>query len=215
MGTTAHAPQSTSLTPGRLLGRAIGVLVVLALAYDAIHFFLRDPLHYIVDPSQKSFGIFWPRRIPLLMHIAGGTVALFTGPFQLWTGLRRRSLSIHRLMGLAYIGSVVLASLVGIYMSFYTEPRAEGIALFMMASTWLATVVMAFLAIKRRRINDHKEWMIRGYVLTFAFVTIRALTDLPILQSLGPNRDPTIAWLCWVAPLLITEMVFAVRRLGR
>ena len=212
MGITADAPQSTTGSPVRWLVRAVGVLAALVLAYEAIHFFLRDPLHYIVDPSQKSFGIYWPRRIPLLSHIAGGTVALFVGPFQLFTGLRSQNLAIHRLTGLLYIGGVVVASTFGIYMSFYTDPRAVGIPLFFMASTWLATVGMAFLSIKRGRINDHKEWMIRGYVLTFAFVTIRLLTDMPILHSLGPARDPTISWMCWVVPLLITEMIFAWRR---
>ena len=213
MGIAADTSQSTSLSPGRLLVRAVGLLVALVLAYEVVHFFLRDPLHYIIDPTEKSFGIYWPRRIPLLLHIAGGTVALFTGPFQLWTGLRRRNLAIHRLTGLLYIGGVVLASVVGIYMSFFTSPRAVGIPLFVLASTWLLTIAMAFLAIKRRRINDHKEWMIRGYVLTFAFVSIRALTDMPILQALGPARDPTISWICWVVPLVITEMVFAAKRL--
>ncbi|HXV16035.1 MAG TPA: DUF2306 domain-containing protein, partial [Gemmatimonadaceae bacterium] len=189
-----------------------GAIAILALGYEAIHFYLRDPLHYIVDPTQKSFGIFWPRRIPLLLHIVGGTAALFIGPFQLFTGLRDRSMSIHRITGLVYIGGIVLASSAGIYLSMFTVPRAFGIALFFMATTWLLTVAMAYIAIRQGRVESHKEWMIRGYVLTFAFVTIRYLTDLPILTSLGPMRDPTLGWVCWVVPLLITEMIFELRR---
>ncbi len=212
MGITAGAERSSTQSIPRMVGQALGVIAVVFLAYEAIHFYLRDPLHYIVDPTEKSFGIFWPRRLPLLMHIAGGTVALFMGPFQLWTGLRDRHMSIHRITGLFYIAGVLLGGSVGIYMSLFTVPRAFGIALFMMATTWLLAIGLAFLAIKRGRIEAHKEWMIRGYVLTFAFVTIRYMTDLPILTLLGPARDPTLGWLCWVVPLLITEVILEWRR---
>lgn len=212
MGITAGAERSSTQSIPRMVGQALGVIAVVFLAYEAIHFYLRDPLHYIVDPTEKSFGIFWPRRLPLLMHIAGGTVALFMGPFQLWTGLRDRHMSIHRITGLFYIAGVLLGGSVGIYMSLFTVPRAFGIALFMMATTWLLAIGLAFLAIKRGRIEAHKEWMIRGYVLTFAFVTIRYMTDLPILTLLSPARDLTLGWLCWVVPLLITEVILEWRR---
>lgn len=212
MGIAAGAERTSSQSISRLVLQALGAIVILLLGYEAIHFYLRDPLHYIVDHTEKSFGTYWPRRIPLLVHIAGGTAALFVGPFQLWTGLRDRSMSIHRITGLIYIGGIVLASTFGMYLSYFTTPRAFGIALFTLSSTWLLTVLMAFRAIKQRRIESHKEWMIRGYVLTFAFVTIRYLTDLPILTSLGPLRDTTLGWVCWVVPLLLTELVFEWRR---
>jgi uncharacterized membrane protein len=212
MGIAAGAERSSTPSITRLALQALGAVVILALGYEAIHFYLRDPLHYIVNPTEKSFGIFWPRRIPLLVHIVGGTSALFVGPFQLFTGLRNRNMAIHRVTGLVYIAGIVLASSFGMYLSFFTVPRAFGIALFSLAFTWLMTVLMAFRAIKQKRIESHKEWMIRGYVLTFAFVTIRYLTDLPVLTSLGPLRDTTIGWVCWVVPLLFTELVFEWRR---
>jgi len=212
MGIVAEANQPAAQNLTRLVAKALGALVIAVLAYEALHFYVRDPLHYIVDPTEKSFGIYWPRRVPLLMHIVGATAALFVGPFQLVTGLRNRSLAIHRVTGLVYIGGVVLAAGTAIYLSFYTVPTAFGIALFSMASAWLLTVLFAFRAIRQGRIESHKEWMIRGYVLTFAFVTIRYLADMPLLGRLGPMKDPTTGWLCWVVPLLITEMVFEWRR---
>ena len=58
MGSSA-APQQT----GRLIGRLVVAALVLLLGYEAIHFWLRDPLHYIIDPTEKSFGAFWPRSV--------------------------------------------------------------------------------------------------------------------------------------------------------
>ena len=52
--------------------------------------------HFAFDISEANFGRLWPNRFWLLLHITGGTAALFAGPFQLWSGLRnshRRSIA--------------------------------------------------------------------------------------------------------------------------
>ena len=37
--------------------------------------------------DETTFGRFWPKRVWLLTHIAGGMVALLVGPVQIWLGL--------------------------------------------------------------------------------------------------------------------------------
>jgi len=202
--------------PGRSLLRfaiqVLTMLAIVALAYEALRFWTRDPLHYILDHTERSFGPYWPRRWWLLLHIGGGTLALFMGPFQLWSGLRSRHLAIHRLTGLLYVVGVGVGGGAGFYLSFFSQPLDFGVALFTLAFAWWLTVGMAFLAIKRRRIEAHKEWMIRGYVVTFAFVAFRYLVDLPVFAPLGAARASTVGWLCWVVPLLITEAAMQWRR---
>ena len=74
---------------------------------------------------------------------------------------------------------------------------------------------MAYVSIRKRLVEVHKQWMIRAYVVTFAFVTFRYLQDYSPLSRLRPenDRDITIAWACWVVPLAVTEMVFHLRQL--
>jgi hypothetical protein len=196
----------------RILGRLLGALVIALLGYEAIHFWLRDPLHYIIDPTEKSFGIYWPRRWWLLLHIAGGTLALFMGPFQFWSGLRRRHLRIHRIIGLLYVAGVLLGGFAAFYMSGFTVPTDFSLAVRGLAVAWWVTVGMAYLCIKARRIDAHKEWMIRGYVVTLAFVSFRYLIDLPLWKPLGAAADSNVMWLCWTIPLLVTEVVLEWRR---
>ena len=64
-------------------------------------------------------------------------------------------------------------------------------------------------------VDVHKQWMIRAYVVTFAFVTFRYLQEYSPLSRLRPenDRNVTIAWACWVVPLAVTEMVFHLRDL--
>lgn len=201
-----------SRPPVRQVLQALAVAAIALLAYEALRFYLRDPVHYMFDYTQKSFGVYWPHRLALLCHIAGGTLALFFGPFQLWSGLRRWNLRVHRVTGYLYIAGVAVAGAAAFYLGFFTQPRDFGIALWGLATAWWITVGMAFLAIRRRQIPAHREWMIRGYVVTFAFVAFRWAVDLPIFASLGDSRFATVGWLCWVLPLLIAEVFLQWRR---
>lgn len=197
---------------GRLVWQLLGLVVVAILGYETIHFWLRDPLHYIVDQSEASFRNYWPRRWWLLLHIAGGTLALFMGPFQFWTGFRDRHMRTHRITGYLYLTGIVLGGIGAFYMAFYSQPADFGVALFGLASAWWITVAMAFIAIRRGRTQPHKEWMIRGYVVTFAFVAFRYLIDLPVWKPLGPAAYSNVIWISWVAPLMIAEVVLQWKR---
>jgi hypothetical protein len=152
----------------------------------------------------------------LLLHISGGIVAILTGPLQLWLGLGNRSMTWHRRMGMAYLAAVGAGALGGYYLAFRTDfGWLFGASLASLATAWVTTTAMAFLAIKRWHVEQHKEWMIRSYVLTFAFVLFRLLQ--PLLQNVGPITDQLAAagWLCWTMPLLGTELVLQGRKILR
>jgi hypothetical protein len=74
---------------------------------------------------------------------------------------------------------------------------------------------MAFVAIKRQLYDQHKEWMIRSYVVTTAFVTFRIA--FPVLQNSGladmGAAAAVSAWGCWALPLLMTEVVLQGRKI--
>jgi hypothetical protein len=76
---------------------------------------------------------------------------------------------------------------------------AFGVGLFSLGIAWVTTTGMAYYAILRRRIAIHKEWMVRAYVVTFAFVIFRILSDYGPTSRLQPDGDKsiTIAWACW------------------
>jgi hypothetical protein len=160
------------------------------------------------------------RRGPLLLHIAFGTIALFTGPVQLWLGIADRRIELHRRLGLVYMTAVAGSSAAAYVIAL--SPSAGwvfGLGLMGLATTWLATTGMAFLAIKRQLVEQHKEWMIRSYVVTFAFVFFRI--GAGAAAAIAPDNVlpqlQTLAWACWAIPLVATEVIlqgkkiFAVR----
>ena len=87
-------PVATVLTVALLVG-------ILFVAFFAARYFTLN---------EQVFGLYWPKRGWLLLHIAGGIVALLTGPGQLWLGLKRLRLNLHRQLGVVYMTSVGLSS---------------------------------------------------------------------------------------------------------
>jgi hypothetical protein len=182
----------------------------------AVLFVLKYVLFYYRHYDPVSFDAYWPRRGWLFLHMNGGSLALLTGPIQFWTGLRRRNLTFHRWTGRLFLFGVAMGvtGSVGLAVTT-TNGWAFEAALMGLASAWAVTAGMAYVSIRKGLVDIHKEWMIRAYVVTFAFVTFRYLQDYSPISRLRPenDRDITIAWSCWVVPLAVTEMVFHLKRL--
>jgi len=190
---------------------AIVFVVVAAFPYRAM-FGSQEAARQSLQDFQFSY---WPRRGWLLTHIAGGLIALLTGPVQLWLGLHNVKMDVHRKLGFVYIAGMAIGSVGAIGLALQTDGGLIfGSGLFFLAMAWLTTTSLAFMAIKKNLIDQHKEWTIRSYVVTFAFVTFRigqvAMTgrgvDLP--TAIG-----VMAWSCWAIPLLITEAVIQGRKI--
>jgi uncharacterized membrane protein YozB (DUF420 family) len=120
---------------------------------------------------------------------------------------------VHRNLGKAYIIGILIASLSAIYMSFYVAPQVNiswSISLLVMALIWLVSVLMAYRMIRLKRVPQHKEWMIRSYVITLGFVLFRLLNETSIIRELMPTfeeRGPACIWMSWVIPLFVAEVI--------
>jgi uncharacterized membrane protein YozB (DUF420 family) len=195
-------------------------IVSLAVAFIAKYVF-RYYLNYneaaFTDPV-KGAANYWVQRRWLLMHITGGMVALLLGPFQFWSGFRQRYMNVHRWTGRVFLTGVGVGSIAAYHMAVVTTfGWAFGAALVALATAWLSTAGMAYLSILKGQVQMHKEWMIRAYVVTFAFVTFRVLNDYGPTSQLKPDQDRalTIGWACWAIPLLVTEVILQLRRMRK
>lgn len=199
--TTAVTSSFNSLGKGALL--LVGV-VALYFAYTYV-------LPYSVW-NEQSYGYYWPNRLPLAAHATGGLLALLAGVFQLWSGFNGRAMSTHPLTGRVYLAGVLVGSLGALVLSFTSHLYgfAWGVGLFSLATAWLAITLMALLCIKRRKIRPHKQWMVRSYILTFAFVTFRIATDYIPAETLwnisAQEMAVAMIWPVWVLPLLAYEV---------
>lgn len=184
------------------------------LGLTAIYFVIDRALPYFFNFNIEQFeDYYWPNKWWLIGHLAGGILALVLGPFQFSTPFRNKYMKTHRVLGKVFIIAIIIASLSAIYMSFYVAPQVNitwSISLFVMSIVWLVSVLMAYRAIMLRRIPQHREWMVRAYVITFGFVLFRMLNESSFVRDLMPTfeeRGAACIWMSWAVPLFIAEVI--------
>ena len=191
-------------------------LVVLSLVFltGAVFVVVAALPYFALNEAQ--FDRYWTRRWWLLAHISTGMVALLSGPFQLWLGISDQRPGLHRRLGYIYMTAIALSAATAYYLASTTDLGIGfGSGLAGLATAWLITTGMAFTAIRRQLYDQHKEWMIRSYVVTTAFVAFRII--FPLLQTSGvgtvQEQLAVAAWGCWALPLVITEAVLQGRKI--
>jgi len=166
--------------------------------------------------TEQAFGIYNAKRPWILLHISGGMIALLTGPGQLWLGLTRRRLERHRVLGIVYMSAIAVASVAALYLATHTELGwVFGAGLSGLAIAWIVTTGLAYAAVRRGLLQQHQEWMIRSYVVTFAFVTFRIFAGIMQATGVGTLQEQlgAASWFCWAVPLLITETIIQGRKI--
>lgn len=174
-------------------------------------FVLNDALPYF-GLEEEVFGRFWGMKWPLIGHISGGMLALVLGPFQFWAGFRNKYLKVHRWMGRLYLTGILVGTVSSVALAFTTGIAVHlswAFSLIVLAMAWFFTSGMALRFILLQRVNLHKEWMIRSYVVTFAFVLFRWLNGMDWIHEFGNFTvvGPNLIWISWTIPLFLTEII--------
>ncbi|MBU2527419.1 MAG: DUF2306 domain-containing protein [Bacteroidetes bacterium] len=163
------------------------------LVLIALYFVIDRVLPYLFNFNIEQYqDYYWPNKWWLVGHVFGGALALIIGPFQFSTPFRNRFLKLHRSLGKIFIIAIIIGSLSAIYMSVYVAPQVNiswSISLLVMALVWLASVLMAYRAIRLKRIQQHKEWMIRTYIITLGFVMFRILNENAFIRDVMPTFE--------------------------
>lgn len=178
-------------------------------------------LHFLAVAQQKyaqldaaAYGMFWSRRGWLWLHLGGGGIGMLLGATQFVARLRNAAPRAHRWIGRIYL-LAMLTGMVGAGGLVATSPAPPAIRIAFIATglAWLATASMGYVAIRHRRVQDHRRWMLRNYLVTLAPASFRLALLVPGLMALAsPMRMiPLLLWASWALPLLVHE---AIRRRG-
>ena len=195
----------------KVTGWTLMLLLAATVAVVSLRYFVLRPEVAAGEPFRQKFATHLPM---FLVHVLGGTVALFLGPWQFWTRLRDRALRLHRWLGRVYLSAILVGGIGGLYMAAIAFGGLTAQLGFSgLAVMWLATAVMAYRRVRQGDYEAHREWMIRNYALTFAAVTLRLL--LPLLMLVGFSFTTayiTVAWLCWVPNLIVVELYISGKK---
>ncbi|AJG91205.1 DUF2306 domain-containing protein (plasmid) [Bacillus tropicus] len=160
--------------------------------------------------------VFW--YIMLFIHITISIVALVNGPFTLSTKFRGKNINRHRIVGKIYMIGILLGGVSGLYLSFYAMGGlVTKLGFDLLSVFWLTSAYQALNRVKNKKIQDHRNWMIRNYFLTFAAVTLRIWLPLFVLLFGLEQFEVSytvIAWLAWIPNVIIAEL-FIKQRLNK
>jgi hypothetical protein len=160
------------------VGWGLALLAVVLLGSATAASFLLNPGARNAVLLRPAFPLHYS---VLVAHIVLAFVALVIGPFQFMKGLRKRYLFLHRITGRVYVSCVVLSGVMGLVVGLFTPDFTRQVAFLTLAVLWLFTVTKAFLAIRRKRIEEHFLWMTRNYALTLVAIVARVLVPLGML----------------------------------
>ena len=162
-----------------------------------------------VNPANARFV---NAPIPVVLHIISVTIYSLLGAFQFAPGFRRHHPDWHRAAGRILVVAGLVAALSGLWMAlFYAIVPADsallhGFRLFF-GSAMALSIVFGYLAIRRREVARHQDWMCRAYAIALAAGT-QAVTQLPLLLLFGAPGELTLALMmgaAWVANLAAAE----------
>lgn len=168
---------------------------------------------FLIDHKSNDWKFFYPVRWKLCVHGLGGATALVLGALQFSTRLRQRSPALHRLLGRCYIGGVLIAAPVGVYLSFTHGLRTLSVETAAQSSLWGLTTLMALLAARNRSFEVHRQWVIRSYAVTLIFVTSRILLAVPILARMSDAGAERLLWILNLCALVLPQLIINWRQL--
>ncbi|HRQ66770.1 MAG TPA: DUF2306 domain-containing protein [Xanthomonadaceae bacterium] len=153
-------------------------VAVVVLFVIAALFFIAVAAPYLLLEG-RLMAIYETRKLGLWLHVALGSIALLAGPWQLWLGLNQRTGKLHRGLGRIYVAAIAGSVLAAVHLAVNTPlgPVFAGGALGL-ALAWTATTGVAVFAVIKRDIAQHRQWMMRSYLVTLSFVLFRLFDPL-------------------------------------
>jgi uncharacterized membrane protein len=154
---------------------------------------------------------FFAMPVPVLLHIVSASLYCVVGAFQFVPSLRHRW---HRPAGRVMVLCGLVAAFSALWMTlFLVQPVGDLLSgLRLLFGTAMAlSIILGFLAIRRRDVLTHRAWMIRGYAIGQGAGT-QAVTQAPWILLVGPPNAFVTALLMgagWAINLVVAERIIS------
>lgn len=157
--------------------------------------------------------------LPVVVHIACATVFALVGAFQFAPQIRRRHPGWHRRAGRVLVVAGLGVALSALWLNQF-HPRAEATREVLyplrlaFGSAMVVTLVLGFLAARRRDFTRHRAWMIRSYAIGLVAGTqVVTLGIGAVALGTAPLTTALLMAAAWAINLTVAE--WAIRRSGR
>ena len=155
--------------------------------------------------------------LPLVLHIVSASLYSVLGAFQFSAGFRRRRPGWHRVAGRLLVVLGLIVALAALWLTIFT-PRPDGsgelyyLLRLVFGSAMVLSIVLGFLAIRRREVARHRAWMIRAYAIALAAgAQVFTLGIGEAIVGKGDTSSALFAGAGWVINLAVAEWVIRRR----
>ncbi|MBS1812233.1 MAG: DUF2306 domain-containing protein [Acidobacteria bacterium] len=165
---------------------------------------------FVIQPENPAWQHYAPFKWWLLPHAIAGTLMYLSAPLQFSERLRKRFPTLHRIGGRLYVLSVFIVGPTGAYIQYFEErmgfPRSFTVLAVVDAALLMGTTLLAFVFAYRRKIAQHRQWMIRSYAVALVFVEVRFVLGVTGWEQLGVEMVQAVIWSCLALALLFADL---------
>lgn len=168
-----------------------------------------------ITPANARF---FSSPLPVVLHIIGAALYAVLGAFQFVSRLWKRGSAWHRRVGRFLVPCGLVVALSGLWMTlFYVHPTGFSPLLYIFrlffGSGMVLSVILGFVAIRRKDIPRHRAWMMRAYAIGVGAGT-QVLTGMVGALTLGTVNEfenALLMGLAWVINLAVAEWIIRTR----
>ena len=92
-------------------------------------------------------------------------------------------------------------------------PRSFSIAAAVDAALWMITTGIAMVFILKDRVQEHRQWMTRSFVVALVFLEGRVIGGVTGWENLDVHASETIVWFCLAFSILLADLVLQWQQL--
>lgn len=160
-------------------------------------------------PDAGSFEYQYVRHPwPAYVHIGFGAAYLLGALLQLSARVRRGRLPFHRRLGRVVLTCGLVSGVSALYygIRYPFGGVVESLAAIVFGTWFVACLVLAFRAIRARRVAEHRRWMIRAFAVGIGIAMIRVWVGFFIAVATMRSGDmadmspspTTFGWAFWL-----------------
>ncbi|HVE79648.1 MAG TPA: DUF2306 domain-containing protein [Gemmatimonadaceae bacterium] len=173
-----------------------------------------DPFAERRAAELASFdGRFAAHPVATLVHVVPGSLFLLLAPFQFSSRIRRRYACWHRWAGRLLVTAGLASGLAGLFFGLRMPygGAAEAAAVATFGGLFLVALVKAVVAIRRREVGRHRDWMVRAFAAAVGVSTVRvvaAALDVVLTPAGVPPRTIFVLslWTGWALSVAAAEL---------
>ncbi|MBL8187401.1 MAG: DUF2306 domain-containing protein [Acidobacteria bacterium] len=185
---------------------AIFTMIAIMLVYVLFH-----NERFLVESDHPVWQRYEPYKWWLLLHGLAGIPVMLLAPMQFSDRLRQRFPGVHRIVGRLYVvGAMILAPL-GAYIQYKQEsqgmPRSFTVLGVVDAVMLMSTTLVGLVFAIKRKISQHRHWMIRSYAVALVFLEVRFILGVTGWETLGVEIVQAVIWSCLAMSILIADII--------